>query len=143
MLPRLYELAVHAAFTHPGFNSSSLEHNLALLKLAESVPLEEEPHVCIVCLPQQRRYEGAACEVSGFTRLKRGSSATTSDSLQALGMPVLRDDDCERKLLDSGRIRPDFRLNGHAFLCAGGLQRRDTCAGGACIAQYFAVCIFK
>ncbi|GAU90294.1 hypothetical protein RvY_02731-2 [Ramazzottius varieornatus] len=109
-------------YIHPEFNGVTFEGDLALLKLADPVPLA--PHILPICLAPVQNYYGTFATVAGWGVTQTGGNA--SSILRKVHLPLINTTECEHWLDVAGRhqdVEPDF-------ICAGYKQGgRDTCQG--------------
>ncbi|XP_067457103.1 trypsin-1-like [Thunnus thynnus] len=103
---------------HPHFNRYSLENDVMLLKLSEPAILNQ--YVQPVALPTSCAPAGTMCKVTGWGNTM--SSASDSNRLQCLEIPILSDEDCHNSY-------PGGMIDNTMF-CAGYLEGgKDSCQG--------------
>ncbi|NXH21737.1 OVCH2 protein, partial [Bucco capensis] len=117
------ERAVKQYITHPSFNQTTLDSDIALLQLAE--PLEFNPFVQPVCLPAQEEelQPSQLCVVTGWGA--RGEDREKGKKLHQLEVPILVLDRCQSYYLNlPSKVT-------QRMLCAGFPleEGKDTCPG--------------
>ncbi|XP_014216409.1 trypsin-like [Copidosoma floridanum] len=112
---------------HPNFNPTTLENDVAVIRINGVIPIASYPNVNTACKPTSTPATGTRCYVSGW-----GKNAFTSGSYQSImrevDVPILDIYDCENRLRQT-RLGPTFTLNKMSFLCAGGEVGKDACTG--------------
>ena len=107
---------------NPDYNPDWHSHDLALLKLVDTLDWEKVPHVRPICLPQSKQsYAGYRAVVAGWG--KTGTTEDTSRVLMDAHVQILSNDEC--------------KASGHSdhyifdsMMCATGDQEREgACAG--------------
>lgn len=117
---------ISAVFSHHGYNDSTMENDIALVKLVQ--PITNLPRGAIVNLqtPVQERLftpTGACSVVTGWGRLESGGATTAM--LQQVDVPVVDLTTCQRAY--QGRAQAPIH---DTNLCAGYAQgTRDSCQG--------------
>uniref|UniRef100_A0A3P9K0D8 chymotrypsin n=2 Tax=Oryzias latipes TaxID=8090 RepID=A0A3P9K0D8_ORYLA len=101
---------VRPVFTHPQWNPSTINNDIALIKLAS--PANLGAHVSPVCLAESSDYfaPGSTCVTSGWG-LTHHLAPSTPNNLQQASLPLLSNDDC--KLYWGSNISD-------VMICAGG-----------------------
>ena len=119
--------AVKRMILHRDYNPNTFENDLALLEL--NSPIENQPGVTPICLPNLETDVFDEAIVTGYGKLKYGGSIPSI--LQVVKLPILDNKKCQEMYLEAGhnkKIRD-------TFLCAGykqGNQQesiQDTCEG--------------
>lgn len=111
---------------HPRFNNETLENDIALLRL--DAPVNRQPHINIVCLPDTPTEESellasSTCYITGWGR--RSETSNHSFVLKEVNVPIWRQDRCVSAL--QLQFGSEFSLPGTS-LCAGA-EGRDACDG--------------
>ncbi|XP_010184205.1 PREDICTED: transmembrane protease serine 5, partial [Mesitornis unicolor] len=115
-------LSVKKIIYHPLYNDSSLDYDIALMKL--QVPLNFSAAVRAVCLPpsHQDLFHGAPCWVSGWG-YTRPDQAQVTDTLKEALVPLIGTKRCNSSCMYAGELTP-------RMLCAGYLRGEiDACQG--------------
>ncbi|CAG9811514.1 unnamed protein product [Chironomus riparius] len=113
-------------FSHPSFNPSNLQNDVAILRLSQSVNLGATPTVGTACLPTNM-ISGVRCMVAGYGSANFGGQIT-SNLLKEVDLPLVDQFTCQN-LLRSTRLGQNFILDQSSFLCAGGELGKDACTG--------------
>jgi len=122
------DLPVSDIFLHERFFPGSLHNDLALIRMAVSVPWDEVPHVSPVCLPQSsQEFTGVKCWVTGWGQDAFRTEGELQAILQEVDVPVVAPDYCQKALRREG-LGSRFRLH-PGWLCAGGEAGKDACSG--------------
>ncbi|XP_043202099.1 phenoloxidase-activating factor 2-like isoform X2 [Amphibalanus amphitrite] len=123
------ERTVSRLIVHPQFDSGSLAQDVALLQLSRPVSVSAYPHIGAACLPAGgQSFDYQRCWVAGFGKDAFGQGGQYSFIQKEVDVPVVPHDQCQQQLRQT-RLGAGFRLNGRAFLCAGGEQGKDSCEG--------------
>ena len=102
---------------------------MALLRLSQPLALSAYPHINTACLPSaQQNFDYQKCWVAGFGKDAFGQSGQYSFIQKEVDVPVVEHGQCQQQLRQT-RLGSRFRLNGYAFLCAGGEEGKDSCEG--------------
>ncbi|KAH8232782.1 hypothetical protein KR026_000238 [Drosophila bipectinata] len=129
--PHPYQMRrVSQVMRHEGYNNLTFYNDIALVMLER--PFQLAPHIQPICLPPPETPQlevdlsRAKCLATGW-----GHSNSTSDLLEHLlkriELPVVDHDSCQ-KLLRLSVLGRRYRLH-PSFLCAGGVEGKDTCKG--------------
>lgn len=112
---------------HPKFNAQSLANDVALIFLKEPVVLAD--NVNTVCLPTaDNTFNGAkGCFGTGWGKLNFGKADRYAVIMKKVELDTVEFATCQRQFQKT-RLGPKFKLHS-TFLCAGGVQGRDTCKG--------------
>lgn len=127
-------IQVRTSYVHHNHNGITLDNDVALLRLEQSVELttdgdsnsEENNSVCLVCLPERSSQleVGKRCVVTGYGfENERGPAALR---VRQTELPVVADQECQN--MTSASIGKAFQLPANSF-CAGGEQGQDACHG--------------
>ncbi|XP_051519860.1 coagulation factor XI-like [Myxocyprinus asiaticus] len=116
---------VEQVITHPGYDDSTLENDITLLKL--KTPITFSDHIAPVCLVERAievGFLGKKCSVTGWGKLSTG---WFPDVLQEAQVPLIGSDSCKVMLpVEGSRPQKILKTN----LCAGYPQGGiDTCQG--------------
>ncbi|CAB4055732.1 unnamed protein product [Lepeophtheirus salmonis] len=109
---------------HPGFNNSTLVHDIALLKLER--PAKRKQNIDVVCMPKSRDFnpsQFARCYVTGWGR--RTETSEHSLVLKEIEVPLWSYTNCNGAL--KAQFGPAYSLPTTA-ICAGA-EGRDACDG--------------
>ncbi|KAH8285164.1 hypothetical protein KR054_005761, partial [Drosophila jambulina] len=115
---------------HENFNNLTFYNDIALLVLER--PFQLAPHIQPVCLPPPEspqlaeQLEQAHCLATGWGH-RNSTSRNTEHLLKRIELPVVDHESCQR-LLRLTVLGRRYRLH-DSFICAGGVQGRDTCKG--------------
>jgi len=122
------EIGVDTIQIHPCFNKDNLHHDIALLFLEKNFQLT--PHINPVCVPEpaQEWAGGLPCVSNGWGKDKFGAEGKYANILKQVGLPLLKNQECQDLLRNNTRLGPFFELD-ESFLCAGGQKDVDTCKG--------------
>ncbi|XP_070508809.1 inactive CLIP domain-containing serine protease A3-like isoform X2 [Chironomus tepperi] len=113
-------------FTHPSFNPSNLQNDIAILRLSQSVNLGSTPTIGTACLPTNM-ISGVRCMVAGYGSANFGGQISSS-LLKEVDLPLVDQFTCQ-SLLRSTRLGQSFILDAISFVCAGGELGKDACTG--------------
>jgi len=110
---------------HPGFNNSTLVHDIALLRLEK--PAKRKQNIDVVCMPKPGDFvydkHRVKCFVTGWGR--RTETSEHSLVLKEIDVPLWNHDNCNGAL--QAQFGPAYSLPG-TTLCAGA-EGRDACDG--------------
>eukprot|EP00064_Thunnus_orientalis_P001410 superscaffoldBa00000095_g1413 len=112
-------IPIQRVITHPAFNGTSMDHDVALLELA--VPAPTSYTIQSVCLPSpvHRFLKNAECYITGWGSMREGGSLT--NLLQKAAVNIIDQADCQQSYGDI--LSPNM-------MCAGYMEGgRDTCLG--------------
>ncbi|NWS62762.1 TMPS5 protease, partial [Chunga burmeisteri] len=115
-------VSVKKIIYHPLYNDSSLDYDIALMKL--QVPLNFSDAVRAVCLPpsHQDLFQGTPCWVSGWGYTRPDQAQVTKTLKEAL-VPLIGTKRCNSSCMYAGELTA-------RMLCAGYLQgKTDACQG--------------
>lgn len=119
------EFQVSRVILHPGFDNTTLLHDIALLRLA--TPAKRRSHINTVCMPDAELSEKilitSKCIVTGWG--KRDEKSNHSIVLKEVIVPVWKNNDCERSM--KLQFGPNYQLPS-SVVCAG-TTGRDACDG--------------
>ncbi|XP_032057636.1 transmembrane protease serine 5 [Aythya fuligula] len=113
---------VEKVISHPLYNGSSLDYDIALMKLR--VPLNFSDAIHAVCLPPSHRdlFPGTPCWVSGWG-YTRPDQAQLTETLKEALVPLISTRRCNSSCMYEGELTA-------RMLCAGYLQGKiDACQG--------------
>uniref|UniRef100_A0A6G1SCX4 Vitamin K-dependent protein C n=1 Tax=Aceria tosichella TaxID=561515 RepID=A0A6G1SCX4_9ACAR len=118
---------VKTSYVHHNHNGITLDNDIALLRLDESVDLGE-PNICTICLPERnpgKQLEpGRRCTVTGYGyETEQGPAALR---VRQTDLPLVGDQECQTKV--SATLQKPFVLPASSF-CAGGEPGQDACHG--------------
>ena len=136
--------AVRRMIIHRQYNAATFENDLALLEL--SAPIQDEPNVMPICLPNRESDVFDEATVTGFGKLKYGNEllwplcalyehqfkcslslsqhekgGSIPSILQVARLPILDNKKCQEMYLESGvvkKIRDTFLCAGKYFHCS-------------------------
>ncbi|KAL7737867.1 hypothetical protein ACLKA6_006243 [Drosophila palustris] len=115
---------------HELYNKLNFHNDIALLVLEQ--PFQLAPHIQPLCLPPvetslvQGALREAECLAIGWGQLN-ASDKSVDRILKRIDLPILEHQQCER-LLRRTILGRRFKLH-TSFICAGGVQGKDTCQG--------------
>lgn len=122
-------MLVKTSYVHHNHNGVTLDNDIALLRLEDSVDLSE-PSICTVCLPERQQsfaspeMQGKRCTVTGYGfENEQGPAALR---VRQTELPIVSDGECQNKT--SQVLGKPFVLPASSF-CAGGELGRDACHG--------------
>ncbi|XP_050431777.1 uncharacterized protein LOC126840214, partial [Adelges cooleyi] len=124
------ERSIASIAVHPGYDSSSLHNDIAVITLSEPVVLSQ--HISPVCVPISASNPVAStqlwtdCRVSGWGA-ESFEQPRFPGILKKVNVPVWQRDKCVARLR-STRLGEKFDLH-EGFLCAGGEEHEDACTG--------------
>ncbi|SPP74314.1 phenoloxidase-activating factor 2 [Drosophila guanche] len=115
---------------HEEYNKLNFYNDMALLILER--PFKLAPHIQPICLPSAETsrvledMRRAQCLATGWGHTN-SSAKSMEHLLKRIELPVVEHEDCQR-LLRRTILGRRFRLH-DSFLCAGGVEGKDTCKG--------------
>ena len=109
---------------HEGFHKGGLFNDIALLIL--ETPFDPEENIGFICLPKaSTNFDSAQCTASGWGAHSLGGDEQTI--LKKVDLPIVPKDKCT-ELFRTLRKSDTYELH-ESYLCAGGLEGKDTCKG--------------
>ncbi|KAL7035117.1 hypothetical protein ACKWTF_008233 [Chironomus riparius] len=113
------EFKIQTSIKHPKYNKKTVDSDIALLKLPQSV--ERSHFIGFACLPEksQQLPVGQSCKVIGWGKRKHSDESGTA-LLHEAEVPIISNDACRN-------VYYDYVITKNMF-CAGS-HRRDTCSG--------------
>ncbi|XP_054251532.1 transmembrane protease serine 5 [Indicator indicator] len=120
--PREAGVSVQKVVSHPLYNASSLDYDIALLKL--QVPLHFSDAIRAVCLPpfHQNLFQGTQCWVSGWGYTRPGQGQVAGTLKEAL-VPLIGTKRCNSSCMYQGELTARMLCAGHPH------GRIDACQG--------------
>ncbi|CAG0898123.1 unnamed protein product, partial [Cyprideis torosa] len=118
------EFDVLRVILHPGFENTTLVHDIALVQLAR--PATRRSHIDVVCMPQDGQgvqEPGTTCYVTGWGRVTENSPHSVV--LKEISVPLWEHGNCERVLKQ--QFGPTYTLP-NTSICAG-QEGSDACDG--------------
>ncbi|KAH6931702.1 hypothetical protein HPB50_027248 [Hyalomma asiaticum] len=117
------ERRVQIVATHPRFDASTFEYDLALLRLYEPVPFQD--NVIPVCVPDTNdSFVGRSAVVTGWGRLYE--DGPLPNIMQKVSVPIITNKECESMYRKAGFIEDIPNI----FICAGLAKGgKDSCEG--------------
>ncbi|KAH0552013.1 hypothetical protein KQX54_004148 [Cotesia glomerata] len=106
---------------HPGYNSETMENNIALIILDRIVPLAASPHINTACLSSSTPLFGR-CWVAGWGGSQELTPGTTK-RLRDVSIPIMSREDCQQSIQNV--LRNCYELP-ESVLCAGE-EKMDFC----------------
>ncbi|KAF6199699.1 hypothetical protein GE061_005997 [Apolygus lucorum] len=117
---------VSKIIVHEKYYSGALHNDIALLVIDEPFPFAD--NIDIVCLPRQNDVIlDNSCWASGWGKDVFGKQGSYQVILKRIELPMVPRDRCESEFRHT-RLGPKFHLH-DSFVCAGGIEGRDTCKG--------------
>ncbi|EDW01290.1 phenoloxidase-activating factor 2 [Drosophila grimshawi] len=117
-------------FRHERFNNLNFHNDIALLVLEQ--PFDLAPHIQPLCLPPtdssqlQAQLRRAQCFAIGWGK-RNISENFTVQILKRIDLPILEHGQCQQ-LLRETILGRRYKLD-DSFICAGGMEGKDTCKG--------------
>jgi len=120
------EFNISNIVVHPGFNNSTLVHDIALLRLEK--PAKRKQNIDVVCMPKPSDFlsegdDSVKCYVTGWGR--RSETSEHSLVLKEIQVPLWNHDSCNGAL--QAQFGPAYILP-TTTICAGA-EGRDACDG--------------
>jgi len=119
------EINITEILIHPGFNNSTLVHDIALLKLEK--PAKRKQNIDVICMPKPGDFiyqdKQVKCYVTGWGR--RTETSEHSLVLKEINVPLWNHANCNGAL--QAQFGPAYTLPSSA-ICAGA-EGRDACDG--------------
>ncbi|XP_014004185.1 transmembrane protease serine 9 isoform X3 [Salmo salar] len=112
-------IPIQRTILHPGFNSTNMDYDVALLELA--VPAPRSYTIQLVCLPSpvHNFLKNTECYITGWGSMREGGSLT--NLLQKADVNIIEQSDCQQAYGNS--LTP-------SMMCAGYMEGgKDTCLG--------------
>ncbi|KAH0552008.1 hypothetical protein KQX54_004119 [Cotesia glomerata] len=106
---------------HPGYNSATMENNIAMIILDRDVPLATSPHINTACLSLSTPSFGR-CWVAGWGGCQKLTPGTTK-RLRDVKIPIVNRYACQQSIQNI--LRETYELPG-SILCAGE-GKMDSC----------------
>uniref|UniRef100_A0A8C5I4Z6 Peptidase S1 domain-containing protein n=1 Tax=Gouania willdenowi TaxID=441366 RepID=A0A8C5I4Z6_GOUWI len=110
---------IQRVIIHPAFNSTNMDHDIALLELKVSVPMSNTVQPACLPSPVHNFLVDTECYVTGWGSTREGGSLT--NLLQKAAVNIIAQDDCQHsygKALSAN------------MMCAGFMEGgKDTCLG--------------
>ncbi|XP_047531058.1 phenoloxidase-activating factor 2 [Vanessa atalanta] len=128
------EYNVAKVFTHPSFNANTLQYDITVLRLSNSVPLTPQggsvTTINRACLPPMSTstYTGQRCWVSGWGKDMFGVQGQYQQILKKVDVPIVASGTCQAQM-QTARLGSTFVLDTTSFICAGGEASKDSCTG--------------
>ena len=107
---------------HSNYSGTTMDYDLAMLKLGSSISYDDEEAISSICLPCSRKNfnAGTLCFVTGWGRI--AESGRASNELRVARIPIINQERCQ-ELYREEEITP-------RMLCAGYDEGRvDSCQG--------------
>ncbi|CAG5074118.1 Similar to PPAF2: Phenoloxidase-activating factor 2 (Holotrichia diomphalia) [Cotesia congregata] len=113
---------------HPGFNTDTMENNIALIILDRNVPLATSPHISTACLSSSTPSFGSRCWIAGWGGCQQLTPGTTK-RLRDVNIPIVNRWACQQSIQNF--LTETYELPESIF-CAGE-GKMDSCMidGGA------------
>lgn len=117
------ERRIQIVATHPRFDASTFEYDLALLRFYEAIPFKD--NVLPVCVPDTNdSYVGRNAVVTGWGRLYEDGPLPSV--MQKVSVPIITNKECESMYRKAGFIEDIPNI----FICAGLAKGgKDSCEG--------------
>ncbi|CAH2102497.1 unnamed protein product [Euphydryas editha] len=128
------EYNVSRVFTHPSYNSNTLQYDITVLRLSASVPLTPQigsaTTINRACLPpiSTSTYTGQRCWVSGWGKDMFGLQGQYQQILKKVDVLIVDSATCQTQM-QNARLGSTFVLDTTSFICAGGEANKDSCTG--------------
>ncbi|XP_029466499.1 chymotrypsin B-like [Rhinatrema bivittatum] len=90
----IQKLKVAQVFTHPQWNSNTIENDIALIKLATPAVLSDSVSPVCLAASGEEYQSGQLCVTSGWGKT-RYNALNTPNKLQQTALPLLTNDDCK------------------------------------------------
>ncbi|KAK5649791.1 hypothetical protein RI129_000820 [Pyrocoelia pectoralis] len=116
----IIDLQIEKQIPHPLYSARTSENDIGLLRLKKNFKYSD--YIQPICLPfnrGHRRFTNKRLVVSGWGATEKGA---TSDVKLKLEVPIISQDECQRKLGQRGKITQNQ-------ICAGGEEGKDACQG--------------
>lgn len=116
----IIDLHIEKKIPHPLYSTRTGENDIGLLRLKKNVQYSE--YIKPICLPfnrGHRRLTNKLLVVSGWGATENGPN---SDVKLKLEVPIISQEECQRKLGQRGKITQNQ-------ICAGGEEGKDACQG--------------
>ncbi|XP_014209935.2 trypsin-3, partial [Copidosoma floridanum] len=123
-----YQLAATKIVIHPSYNPSTLENDVAVVKLSKAVPIVDYPNINTACKPSLPVAAGQRCYVSGWGKNLFGNKGSYQSIMKEVDVKIVDNADCENRLRQT-RLGRAYNFNGISFMCAGGEVGKDACQG--------------
>lgn len=112
------------ALVHPDYGNVYQEYDIALLFLAEALPLDAG--IWPVQLQENELPEGTLCVASGWGRTVDSKAAPIPDNLQAVDLPIIDAKKCNDMYMEEDDYSPVIESQ----ICAGYVEGgKDSCQG--------------
>ncbi|XP_063802244.1 chymotrypsinogen B-like isoform X1 [Pseudophryne corroboree] len=91
---QIQSLAVSRVFTHPNWNSNTINNDISLIKLATPAVLDSTASPVCLANPGESYDDGRICVTSGWGKT-RYNALTTPSKLQQTALPVISNTQCK------------------------------------------------
>ncbi|KAG5669222.1 hypothetical protein PVAND_017114 [Polypedilum vanderplanki] len=127
--PQEFSIADNDVIFHPNFTSmKTLKNDIAILRLpSPGVRLGVFPTISTACLPN-KLLSNERCWVTGWGAKTFSNSSNYQSILKEIDLPLIDQTTCEAQL-KATRLGENFTLDRNSFVCAGGEEGKDSCAG--------------
>ncbi|XP_016986315.2 LOW QUALITY PROTEIN: phenoloxidase-activating factor 2 [Drosophila rhopaloa] len=121
---------ISGLYRHENFNRQTFYNDIALAVLER--PFQLAPHIQPICLPPAKtpdledHLQNVHCVATGWGH-RNSTSRVMEHLLKRIELPVLDHESCQR-LLRRTILGRRYRFHA-SFLCAGGVEGKDTCKG--------------
>lgn len=131
---------VAKVIVHPGFGTTNLYNDIALLVL--KTPAKLSVVVNPVCLPPQNyKFQNHKCTASGWGVDDFGAVGLYRNNLKMIDLPLVSPKQCQDSLRAT-KLGPRFKLH-TSFMCAGGERGIDTCTGLFVCCLIYLYCMYQ
>merc|ERR1711892_799070 len=112
---------------HPEFNAKNLHNDFAVL--FTTLEFDLSSHIDTVCIPgpEEDNVNKTDCYATGWGKDRFGSRGEYQVVLKEIDLPLVENEQCQ-DLLRKTKLGDKFKLD-DSFLCAGGVNGKDTCHG--------------
>lgn len=121
------EFNVARIFIHPQFTAANLRNDIAILRLASTVPLGQVPTITTACIPSTV-VSSIRCWVAGWGRNDFTNNGAYQAIQKEVDVPLIDQNTCQNQLRAT-RLGQNFQLDFNSFVCAGGEAGKDACTG--------------
>ncbi|XP_043469986.1 phenoloxidase-activating factor 2-like isoform X2 [Leptopilina heterotoma] len=125
-------IVVRPIFTyiHEKFDIETVENDIAIINIEKPIIFQNYNNINSACLPKAAAPANTACTTAGWgaSKFSKENHTLYESILRKVKLATVDSDLCESSLQQT-RLGSNYRLNKKSFLCAGGVEGKDSCTG--------------